>query len=225
MKPRVVALGDAALTMEFGDRIDRELHARVMAAQAALPRLPGITDVVPTYRSLTVHFDPLQLAHAALEHELRAAAESPMEKSVLAGRRWEIPVCFGGDFGPDLAAVASATGHSEAHIIEALCALELRVFLIGFLPGFPYLGELPDSLRLPRRTTPRTAVPANSVAIAGAQAAIYPWQSPGGWHLLGRTPLCLFDASNAARPALLAPGDTVCFRAITPTDYAVNYAT
>ncbi len=220
MEPRIVELGDAALTLEFGDRIDRELHARVMAAQAALPALAGIADVVPTYRSLTVHFDPLQLPHARLAAELRAAAEKPMEKSVLAGRRWEIPVCFGGDFGPDLAAVSTATGRSEQDIIDTLCCLELRVFLIGFLPGFPYLGELPDWLRLPRLTTPRTAVPANSVAIAGAQAAIYPWQSPGGWHLLGRTPLCLFDANNAARPALLAPGDSVSFRAITLAEFA-----
>jgi inhibitor of KinA len=226
MKPRVVALGDAALTLELGDRIDPELHARVMAAHAALPALAGITDVVPSYCSLTVHFDPLQLTHETLESELRAAAEKPMEKSVLAvcnapqrARRCEIPVCFGGDFGPDLATVASTTGRSEQHIIDALCALELRVFLIGFLPGFPYLGQLPEWLRLPRLATPRTAVPANSVAIAGAQAAVYPWQSPGGWHLLGRTPLCLFDARNTARPALLAPGDTVSFRAITAADY------
>jgi KipI family sensor histidine kinase inhibitor len=90
----------------------------------------------------------------------------------------------------------------------------LRVFLIGFLPGFPYLGELPPWLHLPRRATPRTAVPANSLAIAGAQAAIYPWQSPGGWHLLGQTPVRLFDVSDAARPALLAPGDSVRFRAV-----------
>ena len=126
MEPRIVELGDAALTLEFGDRIDRELHARVMATQAALPALAGITDVVPTYRSLTVHFDPLELPHARLAAELRAAAEKPMEKSVLAGRRWEIPVCFGGDFGPDLAAVATATGRSEQDIIDTLCSMTVN---------------------------------------------------------------------------------------------------
>jgi len=123
-------------------------------------------------------------------------------------------VVFGDEFGPDLANVALASGRSEAEIIEALCATELRVFLIGFLPGFPYLGELPDWLHLPRLATPRAAVPANSLAIAGAQAAIYPWQSPGGWHLLGRTPVRLFDLADAARPALLAPGDMVRFAPI-----------
>jgi KipI family sensor histidine kinase inhibitor len=104
-------------------------------------------------------------------------------------------------------------------VIEALCATELRVFLIGFLPGFPYLGELPDWLRLPRRTTPRTAVPANSLAIAGAQAAVYPWASPGGWHLLGRTPVRLFNLADAARPALLAPGDTLRFAPVSRDEF------
>jgi KipI family sensor histidine kinase inhibitor len=128
-------------------------------------------------------------------------------------------VVFGDEFGPDLAQVADTTRHTQAEVIDALCATELRVFLIGFLPGFPYLGELPEWLRLPRRSTPRTAVPANSLAIAGAQAAVYPWQSPGGWHLLGRTPVRLFDLGDAARPALLAPGDTVSFTPLSRDEF------
>jgi inhibitor of KinA len=216
MKPRLLALGDGALTLEFGDRIDPALNAQVIAARDALAamKLAGISDVVPTWRSLTVHFDPLRLDRELLGAQLLHCAEAPPQKSALA-TRWCIPVAFGEAFGPDLAAAAQTTGRSEAEIIETLCATELRVFLIGFLPGFPYLGELPDWLRLPRLATPRAAVPANSLAIAGAQAAIYPWQSPGGWHLLGRTPLRLFDLADAARPALLAPGDAVRF---TPID-------
>ena len=215
MKPRILALGDGALTLEFGDRIDPALNAKVMAARDALAalKLGGISDVVPTYRSLTVHFDPLMLDREVLAERLRDAAQAPVKESALT-TRWTIPVVFGEEFGPDLADVAHATGRSEAAVIETLCASELRVFLIGFLPGFPYLGELPEWLRLPRRTTPRTAVPANSLAIAGAQAAVYPWQSPGGWHLLGRTPVRLFDLGDAARPALLAPGDTVRFEPV-----------
>jgi KipI family sensor histidine kinase inhibitor len=217
MKPRILALGDGALTLEFGDRIDQTLNAKVMAARDALAalNLEGITDVVPTWRSLTVHFDPLRLDRDRLAEELLHCAEAPPQESARA-MRWLIPVVFGGESGPDLAAVAQATGRSEASVIETLCATELRVFLIGFLPGFPYLGELPDWLRLPRLKSPRAAVPANSLAIAGAQAAIYPWQSPGGWHLLGRTPLRLFDVGKATRPALLAPGDAVRF---TPIDH------
>jgi inhibitor of KinA len=220
MESRIVELGDAALTLEFGDRIDPALHAQVMAARNTLPDLPGITDVVPTYRSLTVHFDPLRLPHDELIASLKKLAEAPLQKSALVGRRWEIPVCFGSEHGADLASVAKATGRNEGEIIATLCSIPLRVFLIGFLPGFPYMGELPEWLRLPRLSTPRTAVPERSVAIAGAQAAIYPWQSPGGWHLLGRTPWRIFDATNDTQPALLAPGDEVHFRAIDPAEYA-----
>ncbi|NWG30151.1 MAG: 5-oxoprolinase subunit PxpB [Rhodocyclaceae bacterium] len=209
---RLRELGDAALTLELGDSIDRAVHAQVMAAYEALANesLPGVTDLVPTYRSLTVHFDPLIIDRQALIERLTAATTTP-SKSVMAGRHVEIPVRFGGESGPDLAEVAKATGRSAEDIVDTLCSLEFTVYLIGFLPGFPYLGDLPDWLRLPRRATPRTAVPPGSVAIAGQQAAVYPWESPGGWHLVGRTEVRMFDAANAERPALLAPGDTVMF--------------
>jgi KipI family sensor histidine kinase inhibitor len=210
--PRLLELGDAALTLELGDSIDPAINARVMAARDTLATatLPGITDLVPTYRSLTVHFDPLVADRAALIEQLQSAAETT-QKLALAGRHFEIPVRFGGVDGPDLDEVAATVGRSAEEVIETLCSLDLRVYLIGFLPGFPYMGDLPDWLRLPRRATPRTAVPANSVAIAGPQAAVYPWQSPGGWHLLGRTTVQMFDVHNVERPALLAPGDTVRF--------------
>ena len=220
MKPRILALGDGALTLEFGNRINQALNAKVMATRDALAamKLEGVSDVVPTYRSLTVHFDPLRLDREALTRSLLDAAQAPPQAAAKTVR-WQIPVVFGGEFGPDLADVAIATGRCEAEVIEALCSTELRVFLIGFLPGFPYLGELPDWLRLPRRATPRTTVPANSLAIAGAQAAVYPWASPGGWHLLGRTPVRLFDLTDTARPALLAPGDTVRFAAVDNDEF------
>jgi len=220
MSPRLLDLGDGALTLEFGDRIDAELNARVMAARDALAalKLEGIGDLVPTYRSLTVHFDPLRLDRDALGRAMLRAAVNASEMPAPA-TRWLIPVLFGGEWGPDLGEVARATGRSEAAIVEAVCATELRVFLIGFLPGFPYLGELPAWLHLPRRATPRTAVPANSLAIAGPQVAVYPWQSPGGWHLLGRTPARMFDVGDADRPALLAPGDSVRFRAVENREF------
>ena len=215
MNPRLLELGDSALTLEFGATIDPALNAQVMAARDALAtfHLEGIGDIVPTYRSLTVHFDPLTIERATLVKHMLAAAEAVPEKSALAGRR-ELPVRFGGAAGPDLESVAAATGRSAGEIIATLCALELRVYMIGFLPGFPYLGDLPEWLRLPRLATPRTAVPAGSVAIAGQQAAVYPWQSPGGWHLLGHTETMMFDATNPTRPALLAPGDIVRFVAL-----------
>ena len=216
MSPRLLALGDGALTLEFGDRIDVAINGQVISARDALAamKLDGIGDVVPTWRSLTVHFDPLRLDRELLGKHLMDCAQAVRLESPLA-TRWRIPVVFGDEFGPDLADVARVTGRSETAVIDTFCSTELRVFLIGFLPGFPYLGELPEWLRLPRLATPRVAVPANSVAIAGAQAAVYPWQSPGGWRLLGRTPVRLFDVNDAARPALLAPGDAVRF---TPID-------
>lgn len=221
MSPRLLDLGDGALTLELGDRIDVALNAQVMAARDALAALAldGISDVVPTWRSLTVHFDPLRLERGLLARRLLECAAAPAGTASQA-TRWHIPVVFGGEFGPDLAAVAAATGRSEDEIVTTLCDIELRVFLIGFLPGFPYLGELPAWLSLPRLKTPRALVPANSLAIAGTQAAIYPWSSPGGWHLLGRTPVRLFDLADAARPALLAPGDLLRFRAVSAAEHA-----
>ncbi len=212
MSARLLELGDTALTLEFGTAIDPALNARVMAARDALVarHIAGIRDLVPTYRSLTVHFDPLATDRDELSRALLAAAEAAPEKSAPAARH-EIPVRFGGERGPDLDEVAATTGRSTDEIIATLCSLELRVYLIGFLPGFPYMGDLPDWLHLPRRATPRTAVPPGSVAIAGPQAAIYPWLSPGGWHLLGRTEVAMFDAGHPQRPALVAPGDTVRF--------------
>jgi KipI family sensor histidine kinase inhibitor len=219
---KLLELGDGALTLEFGERIDPVANARVMAARDALQALSldGVTDIVPTWRSLTVHFDPLRLSPELLRQALLQTAK---QESAPATRRIAaptlVPVCFGGEFGPDLAEVAEATGRSEGEIVAALCAVELQVALIGFLPGFPYLGGLPDWLDLPRRATPRTTVPANSFAIAGGQAAIYPWQSPGGWHLLGRTPLKLFDPANVQHPARFAPGDVLRIEAIAPDEY------
>ena len=212
MGSRLLELGDAALTLELGDGIDPALSARVMAARdrVVAAGFDGLTDIVPTYRSLTVHFDPLRVDRAALAACLVGAAETRLD-DIAHGKHVEIPVRFGGDDGPDLEMVAATVGRSADEIVATLCDLTLRVYLIGFLPGFPYMGDLPEWLRLPRRTTPRTVVPANSVAIAGPQAAVYPWESPGGWHLLGRTPMRMFDAGNASRPALLAPGDTVRF--------------
>jgi KipI family sensor histidine kinase inhibitor len=220
VSPRLLALGDAAITLEFGNRIDPALNVQVMAVRDVIStlHLEGVTDLVPTYRSLTVHFDPLRLNRDVLGQHLLDAARAAEPGTQLA-ERWQIPVTFGEEFGVDLLDVAQATGHRAEEVVDALCTVELRVFLIGFLPGFPYLGQLPQWLHLPRRPSPRTTVPANSVAIAGAQAAVYPWQSPGGWHLLGRTPARLFDPSDAGRPALLAPGDTVRFRSIDRNEY------
>jgi inhibitor of KinA len=206
MSARLLDAGDGALTIEFGDRIAPDLVARVRALdqvlEAALARgeLPGVIETMPTSRSA---LDP------ALSALLRQADQAPPAP----GRRWRLPVCYGGEFGADLADVAAATGLAPDEVMQRHADTEVSVYMIGFMPGFPFMGDLPPSLSVPRRREPRLRVPAGSVAITGSLTAIYPWQSPGGWQLIGRCPVPLFDA-GAALPSLLAPGDTVRFEAV-----------
>lgn len=220
MTPRVLPLGDAAFTVEFGQVIDPLIQARVLglatllAAARDTGELAGVIEWVPTFRSLTVHFDPDHLDATALANTLLQLA-GQAHSALQEGRRWQVPVCFGGEAGPDLDAVAQACRLSPAVLVQRLTASEFTVCMLGFLPGFPYLSGLPAELALPRRATPRTRVPAGSVAIAGGMAAIYPWESPGGWHLLGRSAWPLFDPRRA-EPALFAPGDRIRWVAVTP---------
>jgi inhibitor of KinA len=220
MTPRLLDAGDGAVTIEFGDQITSQLVGRVAALdkllQAARERgeLAGVVETMPTFRSLTVLYDPLQTSRAALDPVLTALASQSEAAPTANGRRWRLPVCYGGEFGADLADVASATGLSPDAVVQLHADTELSVYMIGFMPGFPFMGDLPSALDMPRRREPRLRVPAGSVAITGSLTAIYPWQSPGGWQLIGRCPVPLFDAA-AATPSLLAPGDTVRFEAIT----------
>ena len=212
--PRLLALGDAALTVEFGDGIAPATHACVLGFAAALEtlaadgRLPGVLEWVPTFRSVSVHFDPDRVDSAALAAALLALAGEG-RRATASGRVRTLPVCFDDDFAPDLADVAAHAGLTREAVGDLLAATEFTVYMLGFLPGFPYLGGLPAALEMPRLATPRTCVAAGSVAIAGRMCAVYPWDSPGGWRLVGRTGARLFDATDPARPALLAPGDRV----------------
>lgn len=222
--PRLLALGDCAWTVEFGNAIDPAIHARVMGLVQRLEQdrsseslLACVTDVVPTFRSITVHFDPLEADAAALgQRLLKLAQESQLQH--LHGRQWVLPVCFDADFAPELARLAEAKGLSPAEVIESLLAATFRVYMLGFQPGFAYMGGVPPELHMPRLPSPRQKVPAQSLAVAGEMCAVYPWDSPGGWNLLGRTPVVLFDLRHTAQPALFAAGDAVRW-------YAVDRAT
>ena len=220
MTARLLDAGDGAVTIEFGDQITSQLVGRVAALDKLLQavrergELAGVVETMPTFRSLTVLYDPLQTSRAALDPVLTALASQSEAAPAANGRRWRLPVCYGGEFGADLADVASATGLSPDAVVQLHADTELSVYMIGFMPGFPFMGDLPSALDMPRRREPRLRVPAGSVAITGSLTAIYPWQSPGGWQLIGRCPVPLFDAA-AATPSLLAPGDTVRFEAIT----------
>ena len=208
--PRVHPLGDGALTLTLGDAVSAETNARVHAAAAAIRRAghAAIRDVVPAYAAVSVFYDPLHTSYDDIAARLLAAVKSADSVAVPVERRTvEIAVRYD---GPDLAEVARATGLGDAEVVARHAAAEYRVYLLGFVPGFAYLGELDPALRLPRRSSPRTRVPAGSVAIAGAQTAVYPLATPGGWHLIGRTEERMWDVRRDP-PALLAVGDRVRF--------------
>lgn len=220
MSFRILDAGDAALTIEFGTVIDPALLAAVNALDAAIlnlqqaGELPGVIETMPTFRSLTVFFDPLLTDRSSLLAQLQPLIAAAEHGAAAEGRHWRLPVCYEGEAAPDLAEVARTLGVAEADVIAQHSGTEYRVYMLGFLPGFPFMGDLPAPLRLPRRSQPRVRVPAGSVAIATGLTAIYPWESPGGWHLLGRCPVPLFDARRAA-PSLLAAGDRVRFTPVS----------
>jgi KipI family sensor histidine kinase inhibitor len=217
---RIIEFGDAALLVVLGEKVEAVLNRRVHRLARVLETLHAGDDrwgrTVPGYASLLVPFDPLRLgpaeAQAAIDAELEGVALDPADPESQEPRPpvLEVPVSYGGADGPDLEAVAERLGLAPADVVERHAAPTYTVFLVGFAPGFPYLGPLPDALALPRRETPRVRVPAGSVAIAGRQTGIYPFETPGGWHLIGRTSLRLWDPGRQP-PALLEPGAAVRF--------------
>lgn len=211
-RPRLHASGDSLLLVELDARMAPEVNARAVALAAALraARLAGVRDVVPSYAAVGVHVDPLRLDVAALERAVAEAWDVGPVAAAEGGRLVEIPVCYGGEFGPDLDEVAGFARCSADDVVRWHSETVYRVYMLGFLPGFAYLGAVDETIAMPRRQTPRPAVPAGSVGIAGRQTGVYPTESPGGWRLVGRTPWRMFDAGRA-RPALLDAGDRVRF--------------
>lgn len=210
--PRAAPLGDAALTLTLGDAVDPRTGARVRALARAI-RAAGhaaVHDVVPAYTAVSVFYDPLHTPYAALAADLLSLASTVGEEAEEDGPLVEIPVRYD---GPDLEDVARATGLSPDEVVRRHASVTYRVYLLGFVPGFAYLGDVDEALRLPRRPSPRTRVPAGSVAIAGAQTAVYPLATPGGWHLLGRTETAMWDVARHP-PARLAVGCRVRFVAV-----------
>ena len=217
----IVAAGDAAVIVEFEDRIDPIVNERAIAVAEAIQaaNLAGVRDVVPTFRSVAVYFDPLRTDYAALLVRLETLAARPPDQSSAHGAPVRVPVCYGGEFGPDLAGVAAFAGCSEAEVIGLHTSPTYRVFMLGFVPGFAYMGIVDRRIAVPRHSTPRVRVPVGSVGIAGVQTGIYPAETPGGWQLIGRTPFKPFDAARA-EPFLLKAGDAVRFYAIEPDEFA-----
>lgn len=228
--PSIEPLGDAALTVVFGRQASPDNSALALGFAALLSRhrkhdaiLGHITEWAPAFSSVTVWFDPLSTDRQALIIRLQALADQGARLEA-EGREWLIPVCFDPCHAPDLDGLARACGLDMHTVVALMTETTFTVRMLGFLPGFPYMDGLPPVLSQPRLKTPRKAVPARSIAIAGEQCAAYPWESPGGWHLLGRTPVPLFSLDRPERPALLVPGDRVRWRAIAADEYAAMEA-
>lgn len=217
---RYLTAGDRGLLVEYGEGIDLDVNRRVrsMAMILEQQRPVGIVEIIPTYRSLLVVYEP----SATSPEDLRTAMENA-EKSIADARIAlpavvEIPVCYGGEFGPDIGFVAQTHDLSEEEVIKIHSGNGYPIYMIGFTPGFPFLGGLPEILHTPRLPTPRTRVPEGSVGIANGQTGIYPVASPGGWQLIGRTPLTLFNPQKA-KPFLYKTGETIRFKPITGEQY------
>lgn len=209
-------LGDRGLLIELGAGIDPAVNRRVKRLHRiiARERLHGVVETVPAYASLLVVFDPLQAAPEALKRQIAGMCDFEDENIAEQRAVVEVPVVYGGEAGPDLDAVAAYHGLSVDDVIRLHTGTVYRVYMIGFTPGFPYMGELPEALDTPRRDTPRTHIPKGSVAIAQRQTGIYPVVSPGGWQIIGCTPLALFDP-HKENSSLLTMGDAVRFTPIT----------
>ena len=212
---RIRVAGDAAVTVELEPQIDPVINARVvaLAARVCAARHPGVRDVVPSYSAVTVYFDPLRTDLDRLWAALEEMAAAPVGDAG-PSREVVVGVRYGGAAGPDLDEVAAFAGCSIHDVVRRHTAPQYRVYMVGFLPGFPYLGTVDARIAMPRRSSPRLAVPAGSVGIAGTQTGIYPTTAPGGWRLIGLAAVDLFDAGREP-PSLFRPGDTVRFEAVS----------
>ena len=224
MSVRYLPCGDTAFTVEFGNEISPEINARVMALHAAIGKaraqgaLVGLVETVPTIRSLMVTYDPTVTSRGSLEPALCDMIEHGLPAEV-AGRDVTIPCCYDdAELAPDLAEVSERTGKTTEQVIAGHLASAFKVYVLGFMPGLAYVAGLDPSLVLPRRAQPRVRVPRSSVAIAMDMTTIYPFDSPGGWHLIGRTPLWMFD-QRREQPVFLAPGDRLHFQRIDRTTF------
>jgi inhibitor of KinA len=215
------AFGDRALLINFEQKIDPGINAAVIALEQAIEAaaIPGITFCIPAYCSLTVGYDPAVLSYQNICTQIRTLmTDNRSKKDLPSSRKLEIPVCYEEPYSLDFPDLTQQTGLSREEIIEFHTSIPFRVYMLGFLPGFAYMGRLPDALFCSRKKTPRLRVPAQSVGLAGFQTGIYPSEAPGGWRIIGRTPWKIFDGGKED-PFLLRPGDEVVFVAITKQDY------
>jgi inhibitor of KinA len=226
--PQIYAVGDSAISICFGNHIDEStnLHVHALHQQLQMQAIDGILDFIPAYSSLTVVYDVFKIskhaenmdAHGYMQELLLQANASLAKSDQSTERKLQIPVCYVETFGVDLATMASANQMTIQQIVDLHCAKIYRVYMLGFLPGFAYMGKVDERIVTPRKSTPRKKTDAGSVGIAGLQTGIYPLDSPGGWKIIGRTPLQLFDATKE-NPCLLQPNDAVQFTPINIDEF------
>ncbi len=220
---RTLNAGDRAIIFEFGCAIDRRAFAQVCALDIHINALSeqgllnGLVETIPTFRSLAVVFDPLITRHQEISNTLDAHPCQQDSDQKTKSRQWLLPVCYGTIYGPDIDDIARLSLLPTANVISLHQEQAYTVYMLGFLPGFAFMGDLPTPLHLPRKTEPRTRVPPGSVGIANQLTAVYPWESPGGWHLLGKCPVPFFNALNN-QPSLLQANDTVRFQSVSDAD-------
>lgn len=218
--PRILNAGDSCIVIEFGSTISLEINGQVQNLCRSLKdkNIRGIKELIPTYRSLAIYFDPLEIPLDKLKETLTALSETSIEKAALGGKLLLIPVCYGGELGPDIENVAKHNNLTVEEVIKIHTRPDYYCYMLGFTPGFSYLGGMDERIATPRLETPRTLIPAGSVGIAGKQTGIYPIDSPGGWQLIGRTPLKMFDPASE-NPTLIEAGYWVRFKPISFEEY------
>ena len=208
--------GDTGLTVQFGDGIDRTLNQRILRIRAAVDEanLPGVVETVPTYRSLMIHYDPMRTSHAEIVEAMTPFLDIAADGTEATGTHWRIPMCFDAEFAPDIERVAEFGATTPDTVIDVLASTPQYVYMLGFAPGQPYMGDLPENLAIPRNKNPKPGVPQGSLVTATGLTNIYPITNPTGWHIVGRSPVLLFDPRRTQRPVLLSPGDVLHFERI-----------
>lgn len=216
---KFLPMGDRALTMEFGDEISKKINAVIRRTTKAIEaHKEGILEILPTYRSITILYDPDVLSYESLVEQLRSYEGEVAEEALQQVKLIEIPTVYGGDFGPDLAHVAEHAGLSTEEVVKIHTGTDYLVYMLGFSPGFTYLGGLDPRIATPRLESPRLKIPAGSVGIAGSQTGMYPSESPGGWQLIGRTPLKLYRPEEEP-PVFIQAGDYIRYVPVTEEEF------
>lgn len=217
---KIMTAGDSSILIQFGNSIDPDINARIAATVQLMKEqhIEGVVDIIPAFCSLLINYDPRVISY----DEMKTRMEKILSVEIAAGARrkkvYEIPVCYGGEFGPDLPTIAEHAGLSEQEVIDIHSSTDYLIYMLGFLPGFTYLGGLDERIHTPRLANPRIRIPAGSVGIGGSQTGIYPMDSPGGWQLMGMTPVKTYDPDREV-PILVEAGDYIRFVPVDRAEY------